>query len=567
MKVDGRGKHKQDPKIAMVDEIELEIAIFKRSFRDYVPEAFEVAESGDAYAAGVRAGLYKPRYSHGWHIDAVAEHLQAVTDRQIRYLLINIPPGTMKSVETCILWPTWMWARDEATAAHRFMFSSYAEDFTKRDTRRSKSLMQSEWYRARFPHVVLKETPDTMIEHHNTLGGERHGASTNSGVTGKHVHGIVEDDPLKAQDAQSERAREEAWFYRTQVLGSRLLPEAGWRVLIMQRLHEADPSGRILDKANEVDGVEYTHLNLPMEFEHKRKCVTYVKRPVVQPNGVTELVREKLFEDPRTEEGELLWPLRMGAKFVAEKKSPTTGLGAYGYAGQYQQRPAPAEGSIIKREWLRYYKHADIAKQIPSMQQEQSWDLVFDGDGQGSFVVGQVWGRLGVNHYLLYQYRERVNFPDTCRAFVMVSQRWPRAVRKRVEKKANGAALIATLRDKIPGVTPWPPKGTRLVSKAARMEAVSPIFEAGNVWAPHPDEQPWIESWIEEVVGMTSIGPSTANDDQADGTTQYLADKGFKVKSAGMRINLDIGTKTAGRFEGDERGGLGIDIRGGGPLM
>jgi predicted phage terminase large subunit-like protein len=527
------------------DEFEIEREIYSKSFREFVAPAFEVLEAGDAFAEGVREGRYKSTYTHGWHIDAMADHLQAVADAQIRFLLVNIPPGTMKSVLTSVLWPTWMWARqrrDERSqlvyplASHRFMFSSYAEDFTKRDTRKAKILLQSAWYRERFPHVVLKDAPDTMTEHHNTLGGERHGASTNSGVTGKHVHGIVEDDPLKAQDAQSARAREEAWFYRTQVLGSRLLPEAGWRVVVMQRLHEQDPSGMILEQA-QGSGGEYVHLNLPMEYESARKCITYGKSPAI--NG--GLVAGAFFQDPREEEGELLWPQRMGPTFVAEKKSPVTGLGELGYAGQYQQRPAPAGGSIIQRSWLRFYKSIDLQKILEQATLAQSWDLIFDGDGKGSFVVGQIWAQVASNHYFLHQYRERVDFPGTVRAFIAMHKAWPLALHKRVEKKANGAALIAILRLKVPGIVAWPPKGTPMQSKPARLTAVAPLFEAGNVWAPDPVEQPWVSSWVEEVVGMSELGSTTANDDQCDTTTQYLSDKhaGAMDDLTGWAVSLE----------------------------
>lgn len=541
------------------DELEIERELYSKSFRDYIGTAFEVLESGDPYAEGVRAGRYKPRYAHGWHIDAVADHLQAISDGQLRYLLINIPPGTMKSVLTSVLWPTWMWARqrrveldgktktDYWQATHKFIFSSYAEEFTKRDTRNSKRLLESEWYRTHFPHLVLKDSPDTVFEYHNTLGGERHGASTNSGVTGKHVHGIVEDDPLKAQDAQSQRARDEAWFYHTQVLSSRLLPEAGWRVVVMQRLHEDDISGRIASHAEGI-GADYVHLNLPMELELKRRCFTFLPKESPANNDAlvagddpqriasplsnghnspvsSELTAEPFFEDPRTEEGALLWPERMPAKFVAEKKSPQTGLGELGYAGQYQQRPAPAGGSIIKRDWLRYYKSVDLEKILARAILAQSWDLIFDGDGPGSFVVGEVWAQVGANHYLVHQYRARVGFPETIKNFIAVHKAWPAALEKRVEKKANGAALIAVLRGRIPGIAPWPPKGSPMASKPARLEACAPLFEAGNVWVPDPTEQPWVYSWVEEVVGMTQLGATTANDDQVDSTSQYLIDK------------------------------------------
>lgn len=509
----GRPHHKQ--RIDIVDAAALERAILTRSFREFVPLAFEVAEGGDAWAELVRTGRQSPRFMPGWHIDAVADHLQGVADGHIKRLLVNIPPGTAKSRVACVLWPAWLWARDPRL---RFIFSSYSETFTKRDARKSKELIQSAWYRSLFPGVTMAAVPDTAMEQRTTAGGERHGASTNSGVTGKHVHGIVEDDPLKAQDAYGEGKREEVWLYRTQTLGFRLLPEAGWRVVIMQRLHEDDPSGRILAN-NKKDGAEdengYVHLCLPMEFEAKRRCVTYVK-------GV------ELFHDPRTTEGDLLWPARMNAAFVAEKKGPH-GLGAYGWAGQGQQRPAPAEGGIIKRSWLRHYD------KLPDGLTHwwQSWDLIFDGDGEGSFVVGQVWARKGADRYLVWQRRAREDFVATLLGFVNVSRAYPQARKKKVEKKANGAALISMLKHKVPGIVPVNPRG----SKEARMMSVSPYFEAGNVWLPSRELAAWVDEYVEEIVTF----PNSTYDDQADATSQALDDPNQHVGA--FTIDLSVGAR------------------------
>jgi predicted phage terminase large subunit-like protein len=501
--------------------LELERDVFRKSFRDFVPNAFEIVETGDARAAAVRSKRAPRRYVPGWHIDVIAEHLQAVADGQIERLLINVPPGTTKSMLACVLWPAWLWGTRDA--ALRMIFSSYSETFTKRDTRKTKALLQSVWYRERFPHVVLKRDPDTSMEHHTTVGGERQGASTNSGVTGKHIHGCVEDDPLKAQDAMSERAREEAWHYRTQVLGTRLLPEAGWRVLIMQRLHEDDPSGRILAAQAAEEG-GYMHLCLPMEFEPKKRCVTSISR------------------DPREREGELLWPARMGEKFVAEKKSPVTGLGEFGYAGQYQQRPAPAEGGIIKRAWIRHYdKLPDAAKVVL-----QAWDLTFKLTGT-SWIVGQTWAAEGAKFYLVDQVRERLDFVGAKKLMRAFWEKWRETNRSgrldklevvSVEDAANGPAIVSDLRDTIPGLVLWAHGGK---SKIERLAAVSPLYEAGQVFYPHPSIAPWIEAHIEELVTF----PNATNDDQVDTATQSLDRLKARVaNNIAITLNLAVGRKS-----------------------
>lgn len=491
----------------VTDEAELDRELLARSFRRFVVDAFEVVEGGDAYAAGVRTGEYAPRFVPGWHIDAICDHLQAVTEGQIKRLIINVPPGTMKSLLCSVLWPAWVWTRD---AKHRMLFSSYSEEFTRRDTRKSKLLILSEWYRERWPDIALKTEPDTMMEFHNTRGGERQGASTNSGVTGKHVHGIVEDDPLKMQDAPSKTAREAVWEYRTQGLGFRLLPEAGWRVLCMQRLHEDDPCGRILRMRDVEDADEYVHLMLPMEFEAKRQCRTALP-----------------FKDPRTHEGELLWPSRMNEKFVAEKRSPTKGLGEYGYAGQAQQRPAPAEGGLIKRAWLQRYEVVPTEFDLVW----QSWDLALGTDAKGKVNPtndpwGGAWfGSKGPNIYLLPQKllpgpgRSRLStFPEVVRAMKAGYLEFEKALRCDgilIENKASGKPAKDTLvEQKVPSIIMWNPIGDKMV----RAVACTTFFEGGNFFVPDETLDPTIGAYVEELVSF----PNATHDDQVDFTTQAI---------------------------------------------
>jgi predicted phage terminase large subunit-like protein len=503
-KIDGRVFNKKTPRVDIIDTMELDRALY-RDFRDFVPDAFEVLEGGDEHARLVRAGKRPPKFVAGWHIDALAEHLQAVADGDMRRLLINIPPGTMKSVMACVLWPAWMWSRDPKL---RFLFSSYSESFTRRDSRKAKHLISSEWYQALWPKTRLASSPDTQMETHTTAGGERHGASTNSGVTGKHVHGIVEDDPLKLQDATSPRAREEAWDYHSQALGFRLLPEGGWRVVVMQRLHEDDVSGRILGRLG-ADSGDYVHLCLPMEFEPARRCTT------------------KLFSDPRKEADELIWPARMGAAFIAEKKRD---LGPQGWAGQAQQRPAPLAGNAIKREHFR-----ERWTSLPAELDDWliSCDLTFKLQGT-SYVAMGVWAKKGAKRYLVDQLRERLDFNGQIGAIIELKNRWPQVSQVIIEEAANGHAAISVLRDKVPGVI-----GVRADrSKEARLAACLPNFEARDVVIPHESKASWVEEYVEECVTF----PNAANDDQVDQTTQALMRYRAMEASAGfLTPDIDMG--------------------------
>lgn len=249
--------------------------------------------------------------------------------------------------------------------------------------------------------------------------------------------------------------------------------------------HNCDLAGHVLAQGG------YEHLCLPMEYE-----------PTDRVTGIG-------WADPRTAPGELLWPDRVGPAEVADLQ---VRMGARAYAGQQQQRPAPAAGDLIKRDWIRRYRRADLPVRFDLVA--QSWDLTFKRTDAGSFVVGQVWGALGARRWLLDQFRARVDFPGTLAAMRALRAAWPATVAVLVEDQANGPAVLATLADELPGLIPVHPQG----GKAARLNAVAPLFEAGDVLVPEDDEAPWVAGWVEEVVAA----PNGAHDDQPDAASQAL---------------------------------------------
>ena len=185
-------------------------------------------------------------------------------------------------------------------------------------------------------------------------------------------------------------------------------------------------------------------------------------------------------------------------------------MGAYAYAGQYQQRPSPAQGGIIKRNWWQYYQQTPPRFDIVV----ESWDCAFKATAQADFVVGQVWGKVGANLYLLDQVRGRFSFTETQDAIRNLSAKWPQAHAKLVEDKANGPAVIDSMRNAVPGLIPVDPQGGKVV----RAQAVSVDIEAGNVWLPDPTVNPWITDFVEECAAF----PNGAHDDQVDAMTQAI---------------------------------------------
>ena len=294
---------------------EIVAALCRKSLRDFIDVFWPVIDPAP--------------YVANWHIDAICTHLEAVSRGQIQNLLINIPPGHMKSLLTSVFWPAWEWSwRPE----RQMLFSSYALNLALRDSIKCRNLIKSDLYRQLFrPSWKLCDDQDTKTHFKNTAHGSRACISVDSGTTGFRGDGFVVDDPLNAKEADSEAARESVLTWWDQGMVNRLNNSAtGFRVIIMQRLHEQDLSAHVLAQSQ----YRWEHLCLPSEFEPQRRCVTSLG-----------------WVDPRKEEGELLFPERFPqVELEREKQSK-----AFGYAGQHQQRPAPAGGGLFKKSWFRYY--------------------------------------------------------------------------------------------------------------------------------------------------------------------------------------------------------------------
>lgn len=459
-------------------------------------------------------------YKHNWHIDAICEHLEAVLAGQIRNLLINMPPRFMKSLCVSVFWPTWTWIKWPEL---RWLFSAYAESLSVRDSLKCRRIIQSPWYQRNWGDIYqLTGDQNVKSRFENTRTGYRLSTSVESANTGEGGNLVICDDPHNVKEALSAAKREAALVWWDEVMSTRLNdPKTGAKVIIMQRVHEQDLSGHVLEQGG------YEHLCLPMEYEPDKKVVTCIG-----------------WEDPRSQPDELLWPERMGSAEVADAKKR---LGSYGYAGQMQQRPAPAEGGMFKRYWWRYWQYpgqnlppvivrmADGAlfecpvMTLPDKFDEtlQSWDMAFKKTTDTDFVVGQVWGRKVADKFLLDQDRDRMNFPATIAAVRALSAKWPDVMAKLVEDKANGPAVIDTLTHDIPGMIPVEPMG----SKEARAAAVSPQVEAGNVYLPHPVNKVWVDDFVNEHAAF----PNGANDDQVDGMSQALLRFGARTPEARIR--------------------------------
>lgn len=464
-------------------KIELDREICRRSLADFCRLAWHVLEPTTPI-------------KWGWALEAMCAHLEAVHRGEIKRLLMNVPPGMMKSLLTGVFFPAWEWGPCGFPSL-RFLTTAHKEPLAIRDNMKCRRLIQSEWFQERWP-IELTGDQNAKSKFENVATGFRESMAFKS-MTGSRGDRIIIDDPLSVDDAFSEAALDAAEQTFLEAVPSRVNNAESAIIVIMQRLHERDTSGVILSR-----NLGYEHLMLPMRFEPKRKCHTSIG-----------------FEDPRTKDGELLFPKRFSEEQVSELERT---MGSYASAGQLQQRPMPRGGGMFKAEWIQYW--TELPKRFDATV--ISWDMTFKDSKASDFVVGQVWGRKGGCFYLVDQYRGQWDFVKTLQMFVEASQKYPYVSRKLVEDKANGSAIISALKDKVTGIIPVVPKE----SKEARAAATSTLWEARNVYLPPPDRFPWVEAdFIPELLAF----PAGAHDDQIDSCSQALADLN-RHKGLGMDV-------------------------------
>lgn len=328
------------------DLLAIERELSKRSLVDYVKLAWPILEPSQPYV-------------HGWHIEAVCEHLEAVTAGELPRLLINVPPGTMKSMLVNVFWPSWEWGPLRKTA-NRYIGASHEEGLATRDNLKMRRLVQSSWFQERWPTTLTgDQNAKTYFENEDT--GFRLSCAVKS-MTGRRGDRVMWDDPHSVEAAISDAHRETAIRVFTETLPTRLNnPDSSAIIVVMQRLHEEDVSGYIL--ANDLG---YEHLMLPMEFEPERKCYTSIG-----------------FEDPRTEENELLFEKRFPREVVDRDKKV---MGTFATAGQFQQRPTPRTGGFFTWENL------EIVQATPQLRRiVRYWDKA-GTDGGGARTAGVKMG-------------------------------------------------------------------------------------------------------------------------------------------------------------------------------
>jgi len=417
-------------------------------------------------------------YLHNWHIDAMSEYLEACKNKEIKRLIINVPPRMMKSISVNIAFPAFLLGHDPAT---KIISASFAHELAIDLSIKTRSVVKSNWYKELFPDVALRDDQDTQKKFTTTKEGYRLATTVGSSPMGQGANFFIVDDLHNTSDAMSDVKRAHGLDWFDQNAARRLNnPKEDVIVIVGQRLHESDISGHLLDRGG------WEHLCIPLIAESKKTYSFGKFKKTV-------------------EENELLHPQRLDWPQVEEAKRD---MGSYGFAGQMQQKPAPQGGGIVKLDWFKRYNTP------PStfVRTVQSWDTAHKANAGSDYSVCTTWGSTDKGHYLLDVFREKMEYPDLKRKVIAMSDKYEPDLLL-IEDKASGQSLIQDFAlDGSRSVLPVRPNK----DKITRMSAASPMIEAGNVYIP--ERAPWLVDFESEMVSF----PNASHDDIVDSVSQYI---------------------------------------------
>ena len=418
------------------------------------------------------------------HIELLASKLEACRRGNIRRLIVNLPPRSLKSHAASVAYVAWLLGHDPSL---QIICASYGQDLADKHARDCRTLMMSELYQRLFPQTRISSEKQSVSEFLTTAQGMRMSTSVGGVLTGRGADVIILDDPLKPDEAMSETRRTAVNDWYDNSLLSRLnSKETGIIIIIMQRLHQDDLVGHVLETG------DWKVISLP---------------------AIAEEDEDYLIESPlgnrhfRRTAGDALQPERE-SRATLEAMRQT--MGTYNFSSQYQQSPIPVGGSIVKSDWLTYYE------ELPArfFFVLQSWDTANKSGELNDFSVCTTWGVYERRYYLLHVFRKRLNYPDLKRAVAEQAREY-KASSIVIEDKASGTQLIQDLRaDGLFGVREYePPAG---MDKVLRLHAQSVHFENGRVLLPRSAR--WLDDYIRELFAF----PGGKYDDQVDSTTQAL---------------------------------------------
>ena len=455
-------------------------ALLRQDFATFLHRAFLTVSGSDAFAAG-------------WHLDAISWELDRIRRGDSNRLIVTMPPRHLKSVTISVAWVAWMLGRDPAL---RFICVSYSQDLATKHAADCRAVMATEWYRRLFPGTVIRRGRSSETDFETTHGGGRLSTSTGGTLTGRGADIILIDDPVKPDEAMSEtiRAGVKTWFGNT--LYSRLNDKrTGCIVLVMQRLHEEDLAGHLIEAGG------WEHLNLP----------------AIAPADARIRTGPDRWHHRRT--GEALHPDR---EDLGELERIRRVTGSMVFSAQYLQEPVPAEGNLVRRAWFGRYDEPPGRR--PGDRIVQSWDTASKDGVQNDWSVCITALMRRDTFYVLDVLRRKMDFPTLRRTAAEHARAWSAGVLL-IEDAASGMHLLQQLKADAPPGVPRPIGRKVEGDKITRFAAETSKIEAGQLNLPR--EAPWLAAFEHELLAF----PNGRHDDQADALAQLL---NWRPPHAGM---------------------------------
>lgn len=436
-----------------------------------------------------------------WHYDLLAEYMQLFYERKIRYFVANVPPRTGKTEFLSVAFPTWTWIKDPLPS---FAAASMDKGLASILNDKRRRVIQHPEYQRLFGHRVhLRFGANKAEMFENTRGGGMLATSPDSQITGRGGDFLLMDDILSPDGAESETQRDAVfeWIDGT-FLQRRNNMASSPLALIEQRVGERDATHHLL-KTLPAD--EVIHVSIPLLAEKDEAYVFPISKRV-----------------HKRPEGDILQP---GRHPRADIEKMRKGSRLRIFSTQYQQKPIGKTGKIFPKDWWRYYgpKSEGFERQLPTTFDEVciSVDATFKDGKKNDEVSILVCGRVKADRYVIDRHTDRMTFTQTCAAVVAMRSKYPYARRVYIEDKANGPAIIDTMRSKVNGLIPVEPKG----SKEARAEAAAANVESHNWYLP--GKASWVNDWVE----LFEAFPNVPHDDDVDAFSQ--AD--LKMNKGGLK--------------------------------
>ena len=523
-------------------------------------ERYECEQSLEAFVKAAWPTLDPAPLEWSWHLSAMCEHLEAVCDGAIKRLILNVPPRSSKSSIITLCFPAWVWCQSQKGPTSgpqvSFLAVSYNESLSMEFNVAARRLIKSSWYSGLWgDRYNLLDDADTKSAFQNDKGGKRFIASIGSRVTGKGADIIILDDPNATNDAESDAVLKTTNDFYDNTLRSRLNNKKyGSIICVQQRVAENDLTGHLLEKY----GSEFEHFMVPMEYDPGRSFTTSIG-----------------WKDPRTVEGELLWPERFDEEFVkAERRNP------WSYASQYQQSPAPKGGGIIKSDWFNLYNAensngklvyppfdfivascdtAYAAKAESDHSAMTIWGVFFESltdnaatrylDANGNVHYGEIGPKTRMPKLMLiYAWSANLEFHELIERVAAECKRY-KVDRLLVEAKASGISVAQELK-RLYRNEKW---NVQLINpgnmdKVARLHSVVPIFANGLVYAPD-------KAWAQMVIDQTTQFPKSRYKDIVDTLSQALR----HLRDIGLletREEVEVDLEEAMTFGGNQSDGM-----------